>query len=144
MSRAAAAEEVVTKTEGPKLHKPYYGPHTVSEEGIARISDMLRKGDLFRYGGSDEGSLQVCARRPRRTWRSLSLSPARPAANQCMYGGRSCFCATCIRGCGELEGHFVFVLLRGNEAAALSCGSTNDPSSLGTQTVHMSCHMLRI
>lgn len=59
IGRAAAAEEVEVKTEGPKLVKPYKGPHTVSEEGIARISDMLRKGDLFRYGGNDEGALQV-------------------------------------------------------------------------------------
>lgn len=55
----AATQEVVNKTDGPVLVKRYYGPHVVPEEGIERITDMLRKGDMFRYGGNDEGSLQV-------------------------------------------------------------------------------------
>ena len=63
VGRAAAVEVAPPKPKvtGPKLDRPYYGPHRVSEEGIERIVDMLRKGDLFRYGGSDEGSLQVSA-----------------------------------------------------------------------------------
>ena len=57
----AAAQEVAPKTvQGPVLNKKYHGPHAIPEEGISRIVDMLRKGDLFRYGGNDEGSLQVC------------------------------------------------------------------------------------
>jgi hypothetical protein len=54
----AAVQELPT-IQGPTLGKKYHGPHTVSEEGVNRIVDMLRKGDLFRYGGNDEGSLQV-------------------------------------------------------------------------------------
>jgi hypothetical protein len=57
VAKAAATEVPVLK--GPTLQKKYHGPHAVAEEGIERIADMLRKGDLFRYGGNDEGSLQV-------------------------------------------------------------------------------------
>lgn len=57
VAKAAAAE--VATVQGPTLNKPYHGPHAVAEEGIERISNMLRQGDLFRYGGQDEGSLQV-------------------------------------------------------------------------------------
>ena len=56
----AAAAEVAT-VKGPTLDKKYHGPHSVAEDGIERIVSMLRKGDLFRYGGQDEGSLQVLA-----------------------------------------------------------------------------------
>lgn len=56
----AAAAEVATVKKGPMLEKKYHGPHSVAEDGIERIVSMLRKGDLFRYGGQDEGSLQVC------------------------------------------------------------------------------------
>jgi hypothetical protein len=58
---SAAAQEVAKKTDGPVLMKKYFKPHVVPEEGIKRITDMLRSGHLFRYGGNDEGSLQVCA-----------------------------------------------------------------------------------
>lgn len=54
---APAVEETST---GPCLRKKYHGPHAVPEEGVNRIVEMLRKGDMFRYGGNDEGSLQVC------------------------------------------------------------------------------------
>lgn len=56
IARAAATE---VQVEGPVLGRKYHGPHTVPEDGIPRIVDMLKKGDLFRYGGNDEGSLQV-------------------------------------------------------------------------------------
>ena len=59
VAKAAAAE--VATVKGPMLEKKYHGPHSVAEDGIERIVSMLRKGDLFRYGGQDEGSLQVCA-----------------------------------------------------------------------------------
>lgn len=58
VAKAAAAE--VATAKGPTLNKKYHGPHAVAEDGIERIAQMLRKGDLFRYGGQDEGSLQVC------------------------------------------------------------------------------------
>lgn len=45
--------------KGPVLAKKYHGPHRVAEEGVERIVEMLRAGDMFRYGGNDEGSLQV-------------------------------------------------------------------------------------
>jgi hypothetical protein len=58
--RAAATELAEAPAiQGPVLNKKYHGPHAVPEEGITRIVDMLRKGDMFRYGGNDEGSLQV-------------------------------------------------------------------------------------
>lgn len=58
-ARAAAVEAPARTLAAAKLGKPYHGPHAVPETGIDRIVDMLRTGDLFRYGGSDEGSLQV-------------------------------------------------------------------------------------
>jgi hypothetical protein len=57
VAKAAAAE--VATVQGPMLNKPYHGPHAVAEDGVNRIVNMLREGDLFRYGGQDEGSLQV-------------------------------------------------------------------------------------
>eukprot|EP00892_Ulva_mutabilis_P007538 jgi/Ulvmu1/5156/UM021_0173.1 len=45
--------------QGPTLGKKYHGPHRVAEEGVERIVEMLRAGDMFRYGGNDEGSLQT-------------------------------------------------------------------------------------
>jgi hypothetical protein len=52
-------QEAPTKLQGPVLTKEYNAPHEVPEEGIAKIVDMLRTGDLFRYGGNGEGALQV-------------------------------------------------------------------------------------
>lgn len=57
VAKAAAAE--VATVRGPTLTKAYHGPHAVAEDAIERITNMLREGDLFRYGGQDEGSLQV-------------------------------------------------------------------------------------
>lgn len=72
---------------GPVLTRKggYHGPHAVPEEGIARIVDMLRKGDLFRYGGSDEGSMQVRAVNPAASCSPMLLLWAMARATACCW-----------------------------------------------------------
>jgi len=56
---ARMAVQELPALQGPVLGKKYHGPHKVAKEGRERIEQMLADGDMFRYGGNDEGSLQV-------------------------------------------------------------------------------------